>query len=210
MNWLDIVIFTTWVFGFVIGWKIGLFGAIFTTGGLGVGVFLAARFSDNVAEILTNSISSNTVATVIAYLIILITVFTLAQILRAVAKSILKMVFLGWIDAVGGITLGLVMGIMLSGALITITSRYASDLPLELLNPAPGETLNDLPLEFLIQRDWIQERLNTSLIESNMVPIFLDIRSAVPGQALGFVPDDFKVALDVLDAQVNAHEQSAH
>jgi len=102
------------------------------------------------------------------------------------------------------------MGIMLSGALITITSRYASDLPLELLNPAPGETLNDLPLEFLIQRDWIQERLNTSLIESNMVPIFLDIRSAVPGQALGFVPDDFKVALDVLDAQVNAHEQSAH
>ena len=209
VNWLDIVIFITLVFGFVIGWRIGLFGAIFTTGGLGAGVLLAARFSDNVAEIITNSISSDTVATVLAYLIILLTVFTLAQILRAAAKGILKMVFLGWIDAVGGITLGLVMGIILSGALITVTSRYSSDLPLELLNPESGEPISDLPLEFLIQRDWIQERLNTSLIESSMVPIFLDIRGTVPGQALGFVPDDFKVALDVLEAQVNAQSQSA-
>ena len=94
VNWLDIVIFITLVFGFVIGWRIGLFGAIFTTGGLGAGVLLAARFSDNVAEIITNSISSDTVATVLAYLIILLTVFTLAQILRAAAKGILKMVFL--------------------------------------------------------------------------------------------------------------------
>ncbi|MQF48844.1 CvpA family protein [SAR202 cluster bacterium AC-647-N09_OGT_505m] len=202
MNWLDIVIIAVWAFGFIVGWRMGLFGAIFTTGGLIVGVLLAARFSDNVSEIITDSVSSDSLVTVLAYGIILLAVLVTAQVIRTIVKSLLKLVFLGWVETVGGLALSLIMGVVLSGSFITVLARYSSDLPSEFLNLAPGEELSDLPLELLIERAGIQEKLNTALVESNLVPMFLDIRDAVPGHALGFVPDDFKVALDVLEVEI--------
>jgi membrane protein required for colicin V production len=209
MNWLDIVIVAIWGFGFFVGWRMGLFGAIFTAGGLIVGVLLAGRLSDNVAELITNSISSDTMATVIAYGIILLAVFVGAQVLKAVVKGIMKMVFLGWVDTVGSLALGLVIGVVMSGALITVTARYSSDLPQELLDLTPGEVISNLPVEFLIERSGIQEKLNRAMVESSLIPIFLDIRSAIPGQALGFVPDDFNVALEVLETQIDSQEGTA-
>jgi len=206
MNWLDIVIIALWGIGFFVGWRIGLLGTIFTTGGLIVGVLLAGRLSDNVSELITDSVSSDTLATIIAYGIILFAVFIAAQVLRTVVKGVLKMVFLGWVDTVGSLALGLVMGVVLSGALITVLARYSSDLPLELLDLAPGEVISDQPIEFLIERVGIQEKLNTAMVESTLIPIFLDIRSAIPGHALGFVPDDFKVALDVLETQIDSQQ----
>ena len=231
MNWLDIVIIAMWGIGFFVGWKMGLFGTIFTTGGLIVGVLLAARLSDNVSELITDSISSDTLATIIAYGIILVAVFAAAQVLRKVVKGILKMVFLGWVDTVGSLALGLVMGVVLSGALITVLARYSSDLPveylellelapediigdmpegvLEVLELAPGDVIGDIPKEvlgFLIERAGIQEKLNTALLESTLVPVFLDIRSAIPGHALGFVPGDFNIALDVLETQIDSQK----
>lgn len=206
MNWLDIVIIALWGIGFFVGWRMGLLGTIFTTGGLIVGVLLAGRLSDNISELITDSVSSDTLATIIAYGIILFAVFIAAQVLRTVVKGVLKMVFLGWVDTVGSLALGLVMGVVLSGALITVLARYSSDLPLELLDLAPGEVISDQPIEFLIERVGIQEKLNTAMVESTLIPIFLDIRSAIPGHALGFVPDDFKVALDVLETQIDSQQ----
>lgn len=206
MNWLDIVIIALWGIGFFVGWRMGLLGTIFTTGGLIVGVLLAGRLSDNVSELITDSVSSDTLATIIAYGIILFAVFIAAQVLRTVVRGVLKMVFLGWVDTVGSLALGLVMGVVLSGALITVLARYSSDLPLELLDLAPGEVISDQPIEFLIERVGIQEKLNTTMVESTLIPIFLDIRSAIPGHALGFVPDDFKVALDVLETQIDSQQ----
>ena len=206
MNWLDIVIIALWGIGFFVGWRMGLLGTVFTTGGLIVGVLLAGRLSDNISELITDSVSSDTLATIIAYGIILFAVFIAAQVLRTVVKGVLKMVFLGWVDTVGSLALGLVMGVVLSGALITVLARYSSDLPLELLDLAPGEVISDQPIEFLIERVGIQEKLNTAMVESTLIPIFLDIRSAIPGHALGFVPDDFKVALDVLETQIDSQQ----
>ena len=202
MNWLDIVIIVLWGIGFFAGWKMGLLGSIFTAGGLVVGVLLAARLSDNVSEIMTDSVSSDTLATIIAYGIILLAVLVAGQVLRTIVNRILKMVFLGRVETVGSLALGLVIGVVLSGALITVMARYSSDLPVELLDLAPGEITSDLPVEFLIERAGIQEKMNTAMIESTLIPVFLDIRSVVPGHALGFVPDDFKVALDVLETQI--------
>ena len=209
MNWLDIVIIATWVFGFIVGWRMGLFGAIFTTGGMLVGVLVAARFSDNVSEVITDSVSSDTLTTVIAYGIILLAVFVAAQVLRSIVKGILKLVFLGWVDTVGSLALGLVIGVVLSGALITVLARYSSDLPdlpvESLLERTPGGGFIAFGIDIAdIARNSLQEKLNTALVESTLVPVFLDIRGAIPGHALGFVPDDFKVALDVLEVQIDS------
>lgn len=208
MSWLDFVIIVTWGLGVIVGWRMGLFGAIFTTVGLIVGVLLAARLSDNVSALITNSVASDTVATVVAYGIILFAVFVAAQLLRFMVKGIkgaIKMTPLGWVDSLGGVALGLVMGVVLSGALITVLARYSSDLPVEgwiEKTPGGGKIWRGFDTTD-IARSRIQEKLNTALVESTLVPVFLDIRSAIPGDALGFVPDDFKVALDVLEAEID-------
>ncbi|MBI2856379.1 MAG: CvpA family protein [Chloroflexi bacterium] len=198
MNWLDFVIIGIWALGFFVGWRLGLFGAIFTAGGLVVGVLIAGRLADNVSELITDSVSSDSLATVIAYGFIIFVVFIGAQILRAIVKGIMKMVFLGWVDSLGGVALGLVMGVVLSGAFIAALARYSSDLPTEILDNAA--------LEIIIDRSGIQEKLHTALMDSKLVPVFLDIRGSIPGHALGFVPDDFKVALDVLEAEIDRTE----
>ncbi|MBF8266581.1 MAG: Colicin production protein [Dehalococcoidia bacterium] len=203
MNWLDIVIIAAWALGLFIGWRMGLFGAIFTTGGLIAGVLLAARFSDNVAGLLTDSISSDTLVTVISYAIIIVLVFIAAQLLKAMVKGIFKLVLLGWVDSLGGLALGLVAGVALSGAIIMGLARYSSDLPVELLEELTGASYLDIPIE----RTGIQEKLNTALVESTLVPVFLDVRDALPGEATGLVPDDFRLALDVLEAQIAGAEE---
>ena len=88
MNWLDLVLIIVCCSGFFVGWKIGLFGAIFTTVGLFAGTLFAAQFSDDVADLLTDSVSSDTVATVLAYSVILLAVLIGAQIAKKIAQRI--------------------------------------------------------------------------------------------------------------------------
>lgn len=202
MNWIDILIVVFWVFGFLLGWKVGLFGAVFTAGSLLAGVFLAARFSDGVAELLTDSVASDTLATIIAYGVILFIVFVGGQALQLIVKGALKMVLLGWVERLGALVFGLVVGVILSGALITLLARYSNDLPFWILDDMPmGSTI--------VERNWVQSKLNTTMVESTLIPVFLDIRQNIPGDALGFVPNDFKIALDALDSQIKSeiHEK---
>ena len=192
MNWLDIIILIIVGFGVLMGWRVGLFGAIFNTAGAILGVLLAARLSDNVANLLTDSVSSDTLATVIAYVLILIAVFVAAQIARGIVKRILRLVFLGWVDDLGGLALGLADGVIIAGALITVLARYSADLP---AGGVAGTVVESLR---------VRGGIDDALTGSELVGVFLDIRDAVPAHALGFVPDEFKVALDLLEERIEA------
>ncbi len=201
MNWLDIVITVTWISGLFLGWRMGLFGAIFAAGGAVVGVFLAARFSDNIADILTDSVSSDTLATVIAYVIILAVVFTAAQILRTILIEGLKRVAMGWVDPVGGMVLGLTAGFLLSGAIVTVMARYSTDLP-------NGLSENEATM-ILLERSDLQQNMRNSLVDSSLVPVYLDAKDSIPGYALSPVPEDFWWALNILEMEIDIAETDA-
>ena len=197
VNWLDLVITVTWISGLFLGWKMGLFGAVFAAGGAVVGVFLAARFSDNVADLLTDSVTSDTLATVIAYVAILALAFTAAQVLRTVLIEGLKRIAMGWLDPVGGMLLGLVAGFVLAGALVAVMARYSSDIP----QSSSGEWYSP---ERLARSD-LQENVRGPLLESSFVPLYLDFMSSDPGSAiLSPVPDDFWEALRILETEIDA------
>ena len=176
VNWLDIVITVTWILGLFLGWRMGLFGAVFAAGGSVVGVFLAARFSDNVADILTDSVTSDTLATVIAYVAILALAFTAAMVLRTVLVEGLKRVAMGWVEPVGGMLLGLVAGFTLAGALVTVMARYSADLP----ETSNGDTSSYIRLA----RSDLQENVRGPLLESSLVPLYLDFMDSAPGSTL--------------------------
>ena len=224
MNWLDVVVLVTWAVGLIVGWKLGLFGAVFVTGGAFLGVLLASRFSDGVADLLTESASSDTLATVIAYVAILLAVGLATAILRAVVKGVFSKALLGWIDPVGGMTLGLLTGILLAGAFVSVLARYSSDLPTELSDEARRELIEQAyepglkdslgyaaegALATILDRSGVQQKLRNSLAGSNMVGFYLKARDIVPGAAFGLVPEDFDLALALLKVEIEAAEEDA-
>ena len=202
VNWLDIVITISWISGLFLGWRMGLFGAVFAAGGAVVGVFLAARFSDDVADLLTDSVTSDTLATVIAYAAILALVFTASMVLRTVLVEGLKRVAMGWVNPVGGMLLGLLAGFMLAGALVTVMARYSSDLT----RSSSGEwSILERPA-----RSDLQETVRGPLLESSLVPVYLDIMDSDLGSAiLSPVPEDMWAALRLLEAEIDAAESKA-
>ena len=191
MNWIDIVVIIVAAVGIFMGWRIGLLGAIFTTLGVFIGMFLAGQLADNVADALTESVSSDTIATALAYLILVGGSIGAALVARTVVKKMLSLVFLGWVDSVGSLALGLVAGVLLAGALITLAARYSQDLP------------SEGGLGFLVEMSGIQGSLNGALVDSSLVPIWLDVVDAIPEDAVGMVPDDFKLALEALQLRID-------
>ena len=192
MNWIDIIVIIVALVGIFVGWRIGFLGAIFATAGLYVGMVLAGQLTDDIAEALTDSVSSDAIATALAYAIVVGGSLAAALMARSVVKKMLNFVFLGWIDSVGSLALGLLAGVLLGGALITFAARYSNDLPeagsLELLDKLTG----------------FRGDINNALVDSSLVPLWLDIVDAVPGSAIGMVPDDFKLALDDLQRRIDA------
>ena len=192
MNWIDVIVIIVALVGIFVGWRIGFLGAIFATAGLYVGMVLAGQLTDDIAEALTDSVSSDAIATALAYAIVVGGSLAAALVARSMVKKMLNFVFLGWINSVGSLALGLIAGVLLGGALITFAARYSNDLP-EV--DGIGGTI--------IEMTGIRGNINDALVESSLVPLWLDIVDAVPGSALGMVPDDFKLALEDLQWRID-------
>jgi hypothetical protein len=192
MNWIDAILIVTAGSGLFLGWRIGFLGAIFIALGTYIGMILAGQLADKVAEALTDSVPSDTLATALAYAFIFGASLTTAFIARGIVKKILNLVFLGWVDLLGSLALGLVSGMLLASAVLTFTVRYSQDLP------------NKGGVGFIIEMTGVQEALNGALVESALVPVFLDTLDAFPADSLGMIPDDFKTALGLLKHQIDS------
>lgn len=139
MNWLDIVILILIVVPTVMGLKIGIIKILFTVAGMIVGVVLAGRFSESLGGWLT-FISDPGWAKIAAFAIILIAVMVIASILASVLKKVTSAVLLGWVNRLGGAVLGLVMGAIFCGALLSIWVKFLGI----------GETVSDSALANLL------------------------------------------------------------
>lgn len=139
MNWLDIIILILIVVPTVMGLKIGIIKILFTVAGMIVGVILAGRFSESLGAQLT-FIADPGWARIAAFAIILVVVMIIASILASVLKNITSAVLLGWVNRLGGAVLGLVMGGIFCGALLSMWVKFLGI----------GETVSDSALANLL------------------------------------------------------------
>lgn len=123
MNWLDIVIIVLVVIPVFIGLKAGIVKALFTAAGVIVGVVLAGRLSDSVGGAMT-FISDPGVAKVVAFAVILIAVMIIATIAARMVKWVLSAVLMGWLNHLGGAILGLFLGFIFCGAILTMWIKF--------------------------------------------------------------------------------------
>ena len=197
MNWLDIVFVVILMAGGLWGLKTGLISTAFKAVGIVVGVVLAGQLSDDVGELLTDSISNDTLVTVIAYAISIGASVVAALIAGRILRTMLNMLFLGWVDKLAGLALGLIVGGALVGALITGAARLTYNF--EVPTGVVPEQIVEMVLPVADTKDWLED----TLVGSTLVPVFIDLTDAIPADAFGFVPADFRIALDILEEKIN-------
>ena len=59
-----------------------------------------------------------------------------------------------------------------------------------------------MPTEALAKAENVRENLEETMINSKLVSLFIKLSSGLPGQTLGFVQDDFSLALNILKASI--------
>ena len=124
MSWLvDIVLLVLLGIAAFFGLRIGIKKAALSLAGLIVGVILAGRYYDSLAQHL-GFIPGDGVAEVVAFIIILLGVVIIAMVLALLLKWATSAVMLGWVDRIGGAIFGLLWGAILCGALLAMWLKY--------------------------------------------------------------------------------------
>lgn len=130
-SWLDPIIIAIILLSVALGILRGLIRSV---AGL-VGLMLAALFAGRVAALFDPALTeakhlapiqpppiTGTIAFVLAFVLIVVAVEVAANMLRFVQK----MLFLGWLDRVGGAVFGLVRGVILSMVLLAALAMFDS------------------------------------------------------------------------------------
>lgn len=161
MNWLDAIVVITWIVLFILGVKNGIVKLIFSLIGLILGVVLASRTKNLLAELLFSA--NSTGANIASFLIILIVIMIIVMIGAWMVRSAISFIKLGWLDKLGGGILAFLIGAIFWGAIFAIIIRFPiagldkvisdSTLALFLLKKFPI-VLGLLPEEFGAVRDF--------------------------------------------------------
>jgi len=131
MNAFDIVVGVILAYGFVRGLFRGLVKEVSSIVGV-LGGFLAAySFYGIISGYLSGVVSSSTYRNLLAFLIIFCAVVVLVNVLAIIIKYLLKIVFLGWVDRLGGVVFGCIKGVLIVSVLfLALTAFLPKGTPL--------------------------------------------------------------------------------
>ena len=194
MNWFDFVILAIVLAGAVTGMRIGLLAAALVAVGGIVGWQLAGRLSDDVGGLLGPA-ALDTWVTSVAYVAIVVLSMMATRLVWKFARPTLAAATLGlssMVNRLGGLALGIVIGVAASSVLIVVAARLTYDFEAP-SDGIAGDVARRVPIEG--SKDWLEGMLT----DSSYVSAFIGAADAIPGDALGFVPSDFKIALDILE-----------
>lgn len=205
MNVLDWVLIAVFAIAALWGFKTGLIDAALNAIAIYVGLLLSGLFAGRVLSMIWDGVESEALSTAIGYVIIFAVVLIASRIAASIVKKALKVTFMGWVDNVGGIVIGLVAGVLLAGGVMTVAARYTYVIP---------ENTSDLTasgIQQMVQRaaqnyveQGARDKLDGLLTESQIVPSLLSLRGIV----IEFAPDDFGVALDILESRIDVVDVS--
>ncbi len=181
MNWLDILVVVSIVGGAVTGWRAGLVRAALSIIGVFAGFVVAGRVSGPIADLVTDTLGSASIAQVVAYAIIGIVVFIATQLVGQILTGFLKALFLGWLNTLGGALFGASAGFLLGAVIIAMMARLAFLTPFPLPDGKEGTQ--------------VRENIQNTLEGSSLVPVYLALLDRLPPSALGMTPGAFHQAL---------------
>ena len=125
MNSVDITIIILLLGLGIVGWRSGVIKIALTLIGGVVGLVLAGRLWENVAQLLP--IANESFAGIAAFIVILGAVSLLAWLVGRILKMFLRLLLLGWIDGLAGAAIGLLLGGVVATAIVSAAGIVPSD-----------------------------------------------------------------------------------
>jgi len=121
INWIDISIMIIILLNTIIGIRRGIIRGIINLIGVITAIFLAIFWFKEVGEyISSHSQISGEIANILGFAIIFLGVYLIARIIEIFFKKILSLLFVSWIDGLGGAVFGLIKGSLIVGILLVI------------------------------------------------------------------------------------------
>ena len=205
MNVFDWVLILVFALTALWGYKTGLIDAALNAITIYVGLFLSGLFAARVLSLFWDGVESESVSTAIGYVIIFVTVFIASRIVSGIIKKALKITLTGWVDNLGGIVIGLVAGMLIAGGVMTVAARYTYIIPenTDDLTSAGIQDMIQQAAENYVEQG-ARDKLDGFLTESQLVSSLLGLRGVV----IEFAPEDFGVALDILESRIDKVDAS--
>lgn len=152
-HWLDIVIGIVLLLFLFTGWKIGLISGLFSIAGIIGGIWFAGLWADNVAGLLGRWIASTTTAYWLGFAIIVAVTLIVAAIVAHFVGRVTQFGFMGPVNVIGGIIIGVLIGALVCEAALMGLSQVgfianimpSSSLVTGFLEPVASWTVNILP-----------------------------------------------------------------
>jgi membrane protein required for colicin V production len=123
MNWLDIVLIILIIIPAFIGLRKGLIRMIFSLAGLVIGIIIAGIYYEPVSKLLTFT-DNESLANIIAFILILAVVVIIAMILGHLFKKLADTITLGWLDHLLGAIVGFISGFLVLSAIMAIIVKF--------------------------------------------------------------------------------------
>ncbi len=207
MNIFDWVLVAVFVVGALLGLKWGLVQSVLNFIAVYVAMLVGAQFSDGLVARVTDDVQNESVATTIGYVVIFLGVFIIAQIVGKTIRAMLTIIFLGWVDKLGGVVVGVLLGAILVTGVVTAMARVAYPQDEAVLVEIEGLVTGDIEAakERLYQElaeRYGRDTVKDWLADSSLVPRVLDTRAKLPANVLGLIPGEFATALDTLEADL--------
>lgn len=138
MNWVDFVILVIVAVSTFSSLRAGFLRQASALIGFVVGVYAALSYNIVLANSLRSYVGDPTIARIVAFVLILITVWVIAALLASLISELLKAIGLAWVDHLLGMLIGLLIGLLVVASLLSLAAR----LPIPSLNDAlKGSTL---------------------------------------------------------------------
>ena len=121
INWIDVTIMIIILLNMIIGIRRGIIRGIINLIGVITAIFLAIFWFKEVGEFISShSQISGEIANILGFALIFLGIYLIVRIIEILLKKILSLLFVSWIDGLGGAVFGLIKGSLIVGILLVI------------------------------------------------------------------------------------------
>ena len=124
MNAFDILVAVILSYSLIRGLFRGLVRELASIVGVLGGFFAAYSFYGAVAGYLSGLVSNPAYRNILAFMVIFCVVVILVNLLAVVIKYVLRIVFLGWLDRLGGVAFGVVKGVLIVSVIFLVLTAF--------------------------------------------------------------------------------------
>ena len=197
MNWLDLALMASMATGALMGMWVGFIRGAFAVAAVFLGMVLVSNFRETATGLLADYVPSETLTAALGYAVTIGIAVAAAVIGAAIVRTIAYRLFLGWVDRLAGLAVGL------AGAAVISATAVIGIAGLDYGNNFPGQGMAGTIFEKMPHAVEAKDTLLDSLRDSSLVSVLVKATGSLPEEALDRVPLDFLSVIDYLDQRAS-------